>query len=148
MSLLDRLNEDMVIAMREKDKHKLAVIRMVKASLQNEAINLGVDELSYDDELTILSREVKQTNESLEEFKSAQREDLVEKLKLELAILEVYLPAQLTEEEIVHIIETTAKELNVTSKSDFGKLMGAVMPKVKGKADGSIVKQHVQNHFN
>lgn len=148
MSLLERLNNDMKIAMRSKDKHKLAIIRMVKSSLQNEAINLGVDELSSDEELTILSREVKQLNESLQEFKTTNREDLIQKLELELEILRVYLPTQLTEEEIVHIVVATAKELNVTSKNDFGKLMGTVMPKLKGKADGSIVKQYVQNYFN
>lgn len=95
MSLLERLNNDMKIVMRSKDKHKLAIICMVKTSLQNEAINLGVDELSSDDELTILSREVKQLNESLKEFKTANREDLIQKLQLELEILRVYLPTQL-----------------------------------------------------
>src|SRR5699024_1903346 len=99
MSLLDRLNNDMKQAMRAKDKEKLSVIRMVKASLQNEAIQLGVDTLEEDDELTILSRELKQRNDSLDEFKSAGRDDLVEKMEKEIEILKVYMPEQLSEEE-------------------------------------------------
>ena len=92
MSLLDRLNDDMKQAMRAKDKEKLSVIRMVKASLQNEAIHLGVNTLREEDELTILSRELKQRNESLKEFKNAGRDDLAQKLEKEIEILQVYMP--------------------------------------------------------
>lgn len=148
MSLLERLNEDMKQAMRAKDKDKLSVIRMVKASLQNEAINLGVNELQEDDELTILSRELKQRNESLKEFKDAGRDDLVEKLEKEIEILQVYMPEQLSENEIEQLVEQTISALNATSKSDFGKVMGAIMPKVKGKADGSVVQKLVQKHLS
>src|SRR5690625_1940422 len=91
-------------AMRAKDKEKLSVIRMVKASLQNEAINLGVDELSQEDELTILARELKQRNESYEEFKAAGRDDLCEKLSKEIDILSVYMPEQLSEAELEEVI--------------------------------------------
>lgn len=148
MSLLERLNEDMKQAMRAKDKDKLSVIRMVKASLQNEAINLGVNELQEDDELTILSRELKQRNESLKEFKDAGRDDLVEKLEKEIEILQVYMPEQLSENEMEQLVEQTISALNATSKSDFGKVMGAIMPKVKGKADGSVVQKLVQKHLS
>lgn len=147
MSLLDRLNDDMKQAMRAKDKDKLSVIRMVKASLQNEAIQLGVDTLQEENELSILSRELKQRNDSLKEFKNAGREDLVEKLEKEIEILTVYLPEQLTEEELEEIVKETISEVNATSKKDFGKVMGKIMPKVKGKADGSIVQKIVQQHL-
>ncbi len=147
MSLMDRLNEDMKQAMRAKDKDKLSVIRMVKASLQNEAIQLGVDTLQEENELSILSRELKQRNDSLKEFKNAGREDLVEKLEKEIEILTVYLPEQLTEEELEEIVKETISEVNATSKKDFGKVMGKIMPKVKGKADGSIVQKIVQQHL-
>ncbi len=148
MSLLNQLNDDMKQAMRAKDKEKLSVIRMVKASLQNEAIHLGVDTLTAEDELTILSRELKQRNDSLKEFTNAGRNDLVEKIEKEIEILQVYMPKQLTEAEIEEIVTNTITEVNATSKKDFGKVMGAIMPKVKGKADGSLVQKLVQKHLN
>ena len=148
MSLLDRLNEDMKQAMRAKDKDKLSVIRMVKASLQNEAIDLGVAELNEEQELTILSRELKQRNESLRDFKAAGRDDLVEQLEKEIEILKVYMPEQLSEEELEKLVKETIANLQATSKKDFGKVMGAIMPKVKGKADGSFVQKLVQKHLS
>ncbi len=144
MSLSEKLTEDMKQAMKAKDRKKLSVIRMVRASLQNEAIKLGVDTLSEEDELTILSRELKQRKDSIEEFEKADRSDLVDNLNSEIKILEVYMPKQLTDEELDQLIDQTIEEVNATSKRDFGKLMGALMPKVKGKADGSKVQQLVK----
>ncbi|BAC13917.1 GatB/YqeY domain-containing protein [Oceanobacillus iheyensis] len=147
MTLLDRLNQDMKQAMKNKDKETLSVIRMVKASIQNELIKLGKDTLSEDEELTILSREVKQRKDSLQEFNNAGREDLVEKIEKELEILNTYLPEQLSDDELRSIIQETIQELNATSMKDMGKVMGAVMPKVKGKADGSQIKTTVQEEL-
>ena len=144
MSLLERLNSDMKQAMKEKNKDKLAVIRMVKASLQNEVISLGNNvTLSADQELTILTREVKQRKDSLLEFEKAGRQDLVDKLKQELLILKEYLPQQLSEEELLEIVRVTISEVGATSKADMGKVMSAVMPKVKGQADGPSVNKAV-----
>ncbi|MFZ3588203.1 GatB/YqeY domain-containing protein [Bacillus sp. DJP31] len=148
MSLLERLNNDMKQAMRNKEKEKLSVIRMVKASLQNEAIKLKTSELSEDDDLTVLSREVKQRKDSLLEFIKAGREDLVDKLKAEIIVLEEYLPKQLSEEEISEIVKETMEEVNASSKADMGKVMSAIMPKVKGKADGGLVNRLVQQHLS
>lgn len=116
----------------------------MKAALQNEAIKLGTD-LTEDDVLTVLNREMKQRKESLHEFEQANREDLVDKTKVEIEALQVYMPSQLTDEELQQIVNETIKEVGATSKSDMGKVMGAIMPKVKGKADGGKVKQLVQN---
>ncbi|MGZ3901240.1 MAG: GatB/YqeY domain-containing protein [Bacteroidia bacterium] len=148
MSLLERLNNDMKQAMKNKEKDKLSVIRMVKASLQNEAIKLGTKELSENDELTVLSREVKQRKDSLHEFDKAGREDLVDKLRTELTYVELYLPKQLSEEELTEIVKETVSEIGATSKADMGKVMAALMPKVKGKADGSLVNKLVQQHLS
>ncbi|MBT2214506.1 GatB/YqeY domain-containing protein [Virgibacillus dakarensis] len=148
MSLLEQLNQDMKQAMKQKDKEKLSVIRMVKASLQNETIKLGKDQLSEDEELTILSRELKQRNDSLQEFKSAGRDDLVEKNQTEINILQEYMPTQLSDDELEAIVQSTIQEVNATSKSEMGKVMSAIMPKVKGKADGSKVNKLVQKHLN
>ncbi|PAV29024.1 hypothetical protein CIL05_13670 [Virgibacillus profundi] len=148
MALLEQLNQDMKQAMKKKDKETLSVIRMVKASLQNESIKLGKDALSEDEELTILSRELKQRKDSLHEFKSAGRDDLVEKLETEINILQEYMPKQLTNDELEAIVQSTIQEVNATSKKDIGKVMSAVMPKVKGKADGSQINKLVQKHLN
>ncbi|MCV9884903.1 GatB/YqeY domain-containing protein [Metabacillus halosaccharovorans] len=148
MSLLDRLNQDMKQAMKNKEKDKLVVIRMVKAALQNEAIKLGNNELSAEEELTVLSRELKQRKDSLQEFKNADRLDLVEKTQAEIDILVDYMPEQLSEEEVSEIVKKTISEVNATSKADMGKVMGALMPKVKGKADGSLVNKLVQQQLS
>lgn len=147
MSLLERLNNDMKQAMKNKEKDRLTVIRMIKAALQNEAISAG-GELSEDAELTVLSREVKQRKDSLHEFEKAGREDLVEKVRTELKYVEAYMPQQLTEEEIAQIVKETISETGAASKAEMGKVMAAIMPKVKGKADGSLVNKLVQQHLS
>ena len=147
MSLLERLNNDMKQAMRNKEKDKLSVIRMIKASLQNEAIKLGA-ELSEEQELTILSREVKQRKDSLHEFEKAGREDLVEKIRTELGFVELYMPEQLSEAEVLKIVEETVAETGAKTKADMGKVMAAIMPKVKGKADGALINKLVQQHLS
>lgn len=147
MSLLERLNQDMKQAMKNKEKDKLSCIRMVKASLQNEALKLG-QELSEDEELTVLSREVKQRKDSLHEFEKAGREDLVEKIRTELQYVEEYMPQQLTEEEVSKIVQESIAEVGASSKAEMGKVMAAIMPKVKGKADGSLVNKLVQQHLS
>ncbi|MBN8191009.1 GatB/YqeY domain-containing protein [Bacillus sp. NTK074B] len=148
MSLLNRLNDDMKQAMKNKEKEKLSVIRMLKASLQNEAIKHGKQELSEDEELTVLSREVKQRKDSLQEFQNAGREDLVEKIQTELTYVEIYMPKQLSEEEVSAIVQETVTEVGATSKADMGKVMGAIMPKLKGKADGALVNKLVLQHLS
>ncbi|MBP3951303.1 GatB/YqeY domain-containing protein [Bacillus suaedae] len=147
MNLLDQLNQDMKSAMKNKEKDKLSVIRMVKSSLQNEQIKLG-RELTDDDSLTVLNRELKQRKDSLHEFEQANREDLALKLRDEISVLEVYMPEQLSEEEVAEIVKETITEVNASSKADMGKVMGAIMPKVKGKADGGLVNRLVQQHLS
>lgn len=147
MILVDRLNVDMKQAMRDKDKERLSVIRMVKAALQNEAIHLGTDQLSEEDTVSILSRELKQRTEALKEFQDAGRDDLSKKLEKEIEILHEYMPEQLSDEELEALVKDTIAELQVTSKREFGKVMGSLMPKVKGKADGSSVQQMVKAHL-
>ncbi|EUJ33348.1 hypothetical protein MFLO_03400 [Listeria floridensis FSL S10-1187] len=147
MTLLDKLNDDMKQAMRDKEKEKLSVIRMLKAALQNEAIGQGGD-LSPDDEITVLSREMKQRRDSLSEFEKAGRDDLAEKVRAEIKIVEAYSPKQLSDEELENIVKATIAEVGATSKADFGKVMGAIMPKVKGKADGNAVNKFVKQYLS
>lgn len=134
--------------MKNKEKDKLTTFRMIKSSLQNEAIKLGKQELSEEEELTVLSREMKQRKDSLQEFDKAGREDLVEKLRMELSYVKAYMPKQLSEEELMTIISETIAVIGASSKADMGKVMAALMPKVKGKADGSLVNKLVQQHLS
>lgn len=147
MKILDQLNQDMKEAMRNKEKQRLSVIRSVKSSVQNEQINKG-SELTEDEILTVLNREMKQRKESLHEFEQADREDLVDKTNAEIKILTSYMPSQLSDNELRQIVNDTIKETGAASKSDMGKVMGALMPKVKGRADGSKVKQFVQESLS
>jgi uncharacterized protein len=148
MSLLERLNNDMKQAMKNKERDRLSVIRMVKAALQNEGIKAGNQELTEDEELTVLSRELKQRKDSLQEFENAGRIDLVDKIRTELGYVEAYMPEQLSEDEINSIVKQTIEEVNASSKADMGRVMGALMPKVKGKADGTVVNRLVQQHLS
>ena len=147
MSLLERLNSDIKQAMKNKEKDKLSVIRMIKASIQNEALKTG-KEISEEEELTVLSREVKQRKDSLHEFDKAGRQDLVEKIRTELQYVELYMPKQLSEEEVSEIVKQAISETGASSKAEMGKVMAVIMPKVKGKAEGSLVNKLVQQHLS
>ena len=138
MSLLESLQKDMVAAMKAKDKTKLSTVRMLKAAVTNEQINVGHD-LTSDEEVSVLSRELKQRKDSLEEFKAAGRDQAVADLEAEIAVVESYLPEQLSVDEVKAVVEETIKAVGATSKADFGKVMGVLMPKLKGKADGKLV---------
>ena len=143
MSLLETLNADMKQAMKDKNKEALSVIRMVKSTVMNEQISLGHD-LTPEEELTVLSREVKQRQDSLAEFEKGGREDLAAGIRSELTILAKYLPAQLTEEEIVAIVAAAIEQTGATGPKDMGKVIGVVTPQVKGKADGKVVADLVK----
>ncbi len=148
MTLLDQLNADMKEAMRAREKQRLSVIRMLKASLQNEAIHLGVQELNEEQVLTVLIREVKQRQGSFKEFTEAAREDLASKVQEELNVLMAYMPKQLSEDELKNIISETARKINAAEPNHMGKLMGAVLPQLKGKADGTLVSELVKAYLN
>ena len=143
MTLQERLNEDMKQAMRNKDKFRLTVIRMIRSSIQSVEIN---ERKVPDDNvvLDILNRELKQRKDSLQEFTKAGRDDLVADVQAEIAIISEYLPQPMTEEEIKAVVQQTLQEVGASSKADMGKVMGALMPKVKGRADGRLVNQIVQ----
>lgn len=147
MSLLTTINDDIKTAMKAKDKDTLAVLRMLKAAFQNEKIKTG-NELSEDEELTLLSREMKQRRESLIEFKKANREDLVAQTNMAIELVGKYLPQQLSEEELKVIISNAIAKVDATSMKDFGKVMGVVMPITKGIADGNTINRLVKEQLN
>jgi uncharacterized protein len=143
VSLIHQLDQDMKAAMKQKDKETLSTIRMVRSSIKKVEIdNRG--ELSEDQVLEILVREIKQRKDSLQEYEKASREDLATKEKREIEILSAYLPAQLTEEELLEIVKKAIADTGATSKKEMGKVMGVVVPLTKGRADGKKVNQLVQ----
>ncbi|WP_273706802.1 GatB/YqeY domain-containing protein [Leuconostoc mesenteroides] len=144
MSLLEELNNDIKQAMKDKNKDVLSVIRMVKSTVMNEQINLGHD-LTKAEELTVLSREVKQRQDSLTEFEKGNREDLAAGIRAELAILAKYLPEPLSDEKVIELVKDAIQKTGATSSKDMGKVMAIVTPQVKGKADGKFVANQVKN---
>lgn len=146
MSLKETLNNDIKTAMKAKDKETLAVLRMIKTAVQAAEIEKK-EELNAEEELTILAREAKQRRESLAEFVKAGRDELVAKTEAEIEIVERYLPKQLSVEEVKEVIATVAEKIGATTQKEFGKLMGAVMQELKGKADGNVIKEQVKAHL-
>ena len=137
---------DMKEAMKARDKVRLNTVRMIKSALMNEKIKAGHD-LTAEEELTVLSREKKQREESIEEFTKANRKDLADETKQELAIVESYLPKQMTQEELNQAVSSAIAEVNAQGKSDFGKVMKVLMPKIKGKADGKAASNAVRKQL-
>ena len=146
MSLKETLNNDIKTAMKAEDKETLAVLRMIKTAVQAAEIDKK-EELNAEEELTILAREAKQRRESLAEFVKAGRDELVAKTEAEIEIVERYLPKQLSVEEVKEVIATVAEKIGATTQKEFGKLMGAVMQELKGKADGNVIKEQVKAHL-
>lgn len=134
MNLKDQLKDDMKTAMREKDRAKVTAIRSVLAEIQSMEIDKH-GELSEDDFITILNRMVAQRRESIDQFKKADRQDLVDVEEAELGFLAPYLPEQLSDEEVLAIIDEVLAETGASEMKDMGKVMTALRPKLHGKAD-------------
>ncbi|KEO83801.1 GatB/YqeY domain-containing protein [Tumebacillus flagellatus] len=146
MSLTERLTNDMKQAMKDKDKVRLSVIRMIRTAMKNQEID-SQKPLSDEDIITIMNRELKQRRDSLQAFEAGGRQDLVEDTQAEIAVLIEYLPEQLSEDEIRTIVKEVVASTGATGKADMGKVMAALMPKVKGRADGKLVNQVVSQEL-
>lgn len=141
------LLNDLVAAMKNKDKETLSVLRMVKGAIQLEEINKK-GELSDEDFIGVVSKQIKTRKESVIEFEKAGRTDLVEQTKKEIEILNKYMPEQLSEEEVLKVIDEAFNTVNPEKPSDMGKLMGFVTPKLKGKADMSFVSKTIKEKLS
>jgi uncharacterized protein YqeY len=145
MSLKDRLANDYKEAMRAKDEVRKNAVSMARAAIKQYEVDHRV-ELDDQGVIDILTKQVKMRKDALSDFEKAERTDLLETYNKEIEILMEYLPKQLTEAEVAEIVEQTAKDLGIDGgRQNMGKLMGAVMPKVKGKTDGAIVRKMVEN---
>ena len=140
MSLKDKLTADMKDAMkaREAGKLRLSVIRLVRGAIRQQEID-GQKELSDEDVLGVISKEVKQRRDSIEDFQKGGRDDLVAEAEAEIAVLMEYLPQQLSEDEVRSLVKEAIAASGATSPKDMGKVMKELMPKVKGRADGKLV---------
>lgn len=145
MSIKDQLTEDMKQAMkdRENGKLRLSVIRMVRSNIKNVEIN-DKKELTDDEVLAVLMKEVKMRQDSLEEFQKAGRSELVAQAEEEIKILKKYLPEALSDEELKGIVAEVVAEVGATTMKDMGKVMPAVMAKTKGRADGKCINAMVR----
>ncbi|MBR1760133.1 MAG: GatB/YqeY domain-containing protein [Schwartzia sp.] len=140
MTLKDKLTADMKDAMKAKEagKQRLSVIRLVRGAVRQQEID-GKKELSDEDVLAVISKEVKQRRDSIEDFQKGGRDDLVAEAEAEIAILMEYLPEQLSEDEVRSLVKEAVAKSGATSPKDMGKVMKELMPKVKGRADGKLV---------
>ena len=148
MSLIEQMGKDIVTAMKEKDTLKLSVLRMVKGAIQLENIN-NKKELNDELFIDVVSKQIKQRNESFEEFSKAGRTDLADKVASEIEVLKTYLPEQLSSEELNKILDDVFAKVNPTSAKDMGAIMREVTPLVKGKADmkevSNLIKEKLSN---
>ncbi|MEC9438970.1 MAG: GatB/YqeY domain-containing protein [Chloroflexota bacterium] len=142
MLFKDRLNADLKDAMRNKDAIKRTVIRTLLSEIRNAEISAQKD-LQEGDIEGVMSKQAQQRKDSIEAFGEAGRQDLVDKETAELNIISEYLPEQMTEVEIEGFIADILKKVDATGPSDMGKVMGALMPLVKGRADGKVVNAMV-----
>lgn len=145
--MIDKLNEDLKNAMKSGDKLRLDTVRMMKASLQKVVIEKG-NAFTPDDGISFLLAEAKRRKEAIELYEKGGRLDLAEQEKKELVIISEYLPKPLDEKEVMAIVEATIKEIGVQSVKDMGKVMAAVMAKVKGQADGKKVQDMVKSKLS
>lgn len=143
----NRIFEDLKNAMKNQDKELLAVIRMVKGAISLEEINKK-RELTDDEIIDVISKQIKTRKESIIEFEKGNRNDLVEKTKSEIEILNKYMPEQLSIEEINKEIEEAFEEIKPTGMSDMGKIMGKVTPIFRGKADMSLVSKIIKEKLS
>lgn len=144
MTLKEQLQQDLMTAMKSKDEASLSAIRLLKTAIM-KVETAGEQKTATDEEIIqLVGKEIKQRKDAIEQFEKGGRPELAEKEKAELKVLEKYLPPQLSEEEIKAIIKEGISATGASSKADIGKLMGAIMPKTKGKADGGLVNRLVQ----
>lgn len=147
MTLLDTINNDMKNYMKEKDNFSLGVVRMVKGAIQLESINKK-KELTDEEIISVISKQIKMRKDSIVEFEKGNRQDLVEQNKKEIEILNKYMPEQLSMEEINKIIDEAFLLIKPTSSKEQGLIMKEITPKLKGRADMSLVSGIIKDRLN
>jgi hypothetical protein len=151
MSLKDRISEEIKIAMKAKDKIRLETVRSIKKVLLEKEVSVrpqGQESLTEDQEIEVLAQLAKQRRDSIEQYRQAGRNDLAETEAQELAIIEEYLPGQLSDEEVGAVVDEIIASVGATSVKDMGKVMGQVMQQLKGRAQGQKIQAMVKAKLN
>ena len=148
MSLQSKISEDVKNALRNQEKLKLSVLRMLLVSIKNRIIELKNKELPDEQIVAVIGSEIKKRRDAVYEFEKVGRQDAADAEKDEISILMDYMPAQLTEDQIISLIDNTISELSIESIKDLGKLMKSLMPKTRGKADGALVSKLVRKKLD
>lgn len=143
MTLLESLVASQLEARKSQNKERLSVMQMALCAIKNEKIEKQ-KELDDAEVVAVLQRQVKQLKDALKDFQSANRQDLIDNTNTEIDILSSFLPVQMTEEKVADVVHQVIDELKPTGSQDFGKVMGAVMSRVQGKADGALVQKLVR----
>lgn len=145
--LKDRLGEDLKAAMRAKDEVRLRTIRSLRAALMEREIELrqgGTASLTEDQELAVVQKQAKQRRDAIEQFDAAERDDLARREREELAVIESYLPQQLSDDEIRSVVREVVAATGASSMKEMGKVMGPAMERLRGRADGRRVQEAVR----
>ena len=141
--IIDKLQGEMVVALKRGDTLRVSTLRLLISALKNEQI-AKMRELTEEEELAVVAKQAKQRRESIESYEKAGRAESADKEKAELDILMEYMPAQLSREELEGIVSATIEGMGVTNMAEMGKVIGAVNAKVKGQAEGSVIAQLVK----
>jgi len=145
MALLEKISEDLKIAMKSGDKIRVETLRMIRAGLLEKNVEKRPSGgMNQDDEISVLMSASKKRKESIEIFRLNGRNDLAEQEEKELQIIQEYLPVQLSLEEIEKYVKKVINDVGATTEKDFGKVMPVVMKELKGKADGKIIQETVR----
>lgn len=150
MSLIERISEDIKSAMKAKDKLRLETVRGVKKLLLEKVVEArakGNDSLSVEEEIAALSQLAKQRRDSIAQYLDAGRPELADKEQQELEILQEYLPTQLSEAEVMAVVDKIIAQVGATSPKEMGKVMGPAMKELQGKADGKVVQNAVKQRL-
>lgn len=147
--LKQQIQDELKQSMLARDEVKTSVLRMLKSAINYYEINKGGAgyEASDEDVMNVINTQVKQRRDSIEQFTNAGRTELAEKEKKELALLQIYLPEQLSEDEVRKLVVEAVLQTGASSPQEMGKVMSALMPKVKGKADGTLVSRLVKEQL-
>ncbi len=150
MNLKEQIQNDLKDAMRAKDEQRLSIVRMLKSAIQYYEIQKGGAGYTASDEdvVDVVGKEIKKRKESIELYEQGGRPELAEKEKKEIEVLQTYLPEQLSEDEIKKIVEEAINQTGASEMKDMGKVMSTLMPKIKGKADNSIVSTLVREKLS
>ena len=143
MALKDQLDADLKTAMRDKDTVKLSVVRMLKSAIKYREIEV-MKPLDDAGVLQVITSEIKRHKDSVEQYRAGNRTDLVEKEEAEIAILQAWLPTQLTEDEVRAKVDAAVQAVGAKGPKDMGAVMKALLPEVQGKADGKLVSELVK----